>query len=601
MLYSGLLIGNIRKEYKITLGKLASGLCTPSMLTRIEKGERNVEKLLFESLYQRLGKYSDRFEILLDAVEYKKLEKRWEICNLIDKKKYTMAQIKINQYKAETNNRLHLQYMCLVECEIMHRTYTDVFECKNKLIEGLRCTIKNFCIDNVESYYLSRMEMMMVQQYARYVELSGEGNLAAKLYHRILEKLEEKRYDRSERELLSRSVGYWLMKHYMSIGEYEKALEVGTRAYEQTVRGDFIVFLAELKEGIIECNEWLGKDMAAERKKLNILKRMNEKIGVMKAVNYFPRYVEERAYNVNEVISQRRKLLGLTQEELAWGVCDVKTVSRLENKRTNLQRKYRETLLQRVKMSGDKYIAYVDTYEYRIFEKLNQIREAINAGETDMAQKIINTLTERGKLDTINSTNYIFTVNEKICLLKNGKYSKTVEEMKKILKRGIGVSGTEGLKKVILLENEWRIVDMIVSKYREIGLRSKSISYLLSVSDASVSKDIYHNGFRYVSIKSLLGNILGEMRLVEAANAYLDEALRMCAKIDLLSYIRSLTYDYAWNILEKKGKISREDKKKGKEMLEYAYVASDIYNNVRKKEKIKKICAKHEIVLDVDN
>ena len=56
MLYSGLLIGNIRKEYKITLGKLASGLCTPSMLTRIEKGERNVEKLLFESLYQRLGK-----------------------------------------------------------------------------------------------------------------------------------------------------------------------------------------------------------------------------------------------------------------------------------------------------------------------------------------------------------------------------------------------------------------------------------------------------------------------------------------------------------------------------------------------------------------
>lgn len=391
------------------------------------------------------------------------------------------------------------------------------------------------------------------------------------------------------------------MKHYMSIGEYEKALEVGTRAYEQTVRGDFIVFLAELKEGIIECNEWLGKDMAAERKKLNILKRMNEKIGVMKAVNYFPRYVEERAYNVNEVISQRRKLLGLTQEELAWGVCDVKTVSRLENKRTNLQRKYRETLLQRVKMSGDKYIAYVDTYEYRIFEKLNQIREAINAGETDMAQKIINTLTERGKLDTINSTNYIFTVNEKICLLKNGKYSKTVEEMKKILKRGIGVSGTEGLKKVILLENEWRIVDMIVSKYREIGLRSKSISYLLSVSDASVSKDIYHNGFRYVSIKSLLGNILGEMRLVEAANAYLDEALRMCAKIDLLSYIRSLTYDYAWNILEKKGNISREDKKKGKEMLEYAYVASDIYNNVRKKEKIKKICAKHEIVLDVDN
>ena len=596
-----MLIGNIRREYKIGLEKLASGLCTPCLLTRIEKGERNVEKLLFESLYQRLGKYSGRFEMLLDAGEYIKLEKRWEICELIDKGKYTEARLEIHKYKAKTKNRLHLQYMCLVECEIMHRTHRNINECKKKLLEGIKYTVENFCIDNVEEYYLSRMEMMMVQQYVRYMEISGARTAAAKLYHRILEKLEEKRYDRSERELLSRNVGYWLMKHYMSIREYRKALNVGIKTYKYTVGGDFLVFLAELKEGIIECYEYLGNDMTVERKKLNILKRMNDKIGVMKAEDFFPRYIEERSYNVNEVISQRRKMLGMTQEELAADVCDITTISRLENGKANLQRKYREILLQRVKMSGDKYIAYVDTYEYRVFEKLNLIRESINAGETDKAQNILNTLLEKYNFDTLNSRNYIVTVNEKLQLLKNGRYSKSVEDMKRLLKDSIGVNGTAGLKDVILLENEWRIVDMIVSKYKEMGERSKSIAYLLSVANTSDSKIAYHNGFRYISIESTLGNILGDMRLVDAANGYLENALRMCAKIDLLSYIKGLTYDYAWNILEKKGNIDREDMNKCKEMLEYAYVASDIYNNVRKKNKIKKICAKHEIFLDIDD
>lgn len=601
MLYSGILIGSIRKEYKIGLEKLASGLCTPCYLARVEKGERNVEKLLFESLYQRLGKYSGRFEMLLDAAEYRKLEKRWEICDLIDSGKYKEAGIEIDKYKAGTKNRLHLQYMCLAECEIMHRTHADINECRNKLLEGIRYTNRNFCVENIEEYYLSRMEMMMVQQYIRYMEIAGEKTAAAELYHRILEILEDERYDKSERELLIRNVGYRLMKHYMSIRDYKKALSVGVKIYEYTVKGDYIFFLAELKECIIECYEYLGNDMTAERKKLNILKRMNDKIGVRSAEDYFPRYIEERAYNVNEVISQRRKMLGMTQEELASDVCDVTTISRLENGKVNLQRKYREVLLKMVKMSGDKYIAYVDTYEYRVFERLNMIREAVNAGETDKAQNILDTLLEEYNFDTTNSRNYIVTVCEKLELLRSGKYSKSIEEMKSLLKESIGDNNTTELNEVILLENEWRIVDMIISKYKEIGECSKSVAHMLNLVGISDSKIMYHNGFRYISIKSTMGNILGDMRLVDAANKCLEKALIMCGKIDLLSYIRGLTYDYAWNILEKKGNISKEDMDISREMLEYAYVASDIYNNERKKKKIKSICAKHEICLEIDD
>ena len=56
MLYSGKLIRNIRTAENIKLTTLARGLCSIGQLARIENGDRSAEKLLFDSLYERLGK-----------------------------------------------------------------------------------------------------------------------------------------------------------------------------------------------------------------------------------------------------------------------------------------------------------------------------------------------------------------------------------------------------------------------------------------------------------------------------------------------------------------------------------------------------------------
>lgn len=92
MLYSGMLIGNIRKRYKISRRALGYGLVSNTALTYIENGERSVGKLLFEALYQRLGKYSGRFETLVDGDEYELLEMRWNIQDCIDEGKYSEAK-----------------------------------------------------------------------------------------------------------------------------------------------------------------------------------------------------------------------------------------------------------------------------------------------------------------------------------------------------------------------------------------------------------------------------------------------------------------------------------------------------------------------------
>lgn len=595
MLYSGKLIECIRKEQRVNLKTLAHGLCSVSHLKLIEGGERSAEKLLFESLYQRLGKYSGRFEMLLDLDEYVTLEKRWQICNSIDGKRYDEAYRLIDEYRNSTNNKIHLQYLCLAECEVMHRTGVDTDKCMDKLMEGLRYTYPEFDIDKTATYYLSRLEMYMAQQYIRYMELSGERDRAVKLYHNILRSLESDRYDRSERELLYRHMGYWLMKHYMSCENYYKALEIGEKTYRHTVSGAFIMFLAELKEGIIICREMLGQDMTEERKILDILKRMNRKFGVKSADEFFPRYTEERAYNVNDVIRQRRILHGMTQEELAGDICDISTLSKVENNKQTLSERYREKMLQKLNMSGDKYVANVDTYDYRVFEDLNRIRDAINEGKFNEAEIILGGLLSNYDLDTVNSRQYIYAIRENILMGKNKDMCTFSMKSEESTKDVVVWHGGHSLENVILFENEWRLILYTIIKQKRNKAYADAYKEIDAIDKNNNIYSLYMRSSKEIILKREKGDILGEMGQIEQASKELEKGIASSVQIDLLSCLPSLTYIYAWNLLEKKNDRNGDDIDICKEMLELAYAMSYIYDNKERMSRIKKLYEKHKI------
>lgn len=164
MLYSGKLIRNIRTAENIKLATLARGLCSIGQLARIENGDRSAEKLLFDSLYERLGKYSGRFTVLVNFDEYEQLRKRLYIYECIDDGNYEEAQRELDRYKKHTRNHIHKQFLCLAECEIMHKTGREINECMYKLMEGISYTFADFEIEHIEEYYLSRMELTSVNK-----------------------------------------------------------------------------------------------------------------------------------------------------------------------------------------------------------------------------------------------------------------------------------------------------------------------------------------------------------------------------------------------------------------------------------------------------
>ena len=67
----------LREQTKMTLEELSLGVCTPESLRNIELGKETVSKLFMEIMYQRLGKSTDKLELIVSKEVYEG-EEQWE-------------------------------------------------------------------------------------------------------------------------------------------------------------------------------------------------------------------------------------------------------------------------------------------------------------------------------------------------------------------------------------------------------------------------------------------------------------------------------------------------------------------------------------------
>ena len=120
-------------------------------------------------------------------------------------------------------------------------------------------------------------------------------------------------------------------------------------------------------------------------------------------------YMERgNVYCLNQVIRERRKLLGLSQEDAADGICDVSTLSRIENRRSSLHKKVRKSLLRRVNMSGERcdYEVISDLYEDYILR--SEIGRAVLAYDAFQAIPLWEKLAEHTKREKNKSAISIY-------------------------------------------------------------------------------------------------------------------------------------------------------------------------------------------------
>lgn len=518
------LLKNIRTEENVSLDQLAMGFMSASQLTKIENGERPINKNIRDRLLERLGIAKELYENLLDLCDFEEWDYKKKILSAIQNKKIEDAYRLLKEYKAHLreNDRINHQFILAMWGEVLKQEGAS----KEKIAECYRKAVI-LTIPDAEKVWWEKRPLSVLEMNLL-LETQTE-NL--KICEKAIDKL--------------RDAG---------------------RTY----------YLIELLEIEIQILETMPEDAVAEHLEKNETDRINAKELMSMIKNLYaeyevPAYIQDCTYfyqqkwifSMKDVLRTRREMFGLTQEQLCEGICSVKSLRRAEKGQTDMQRETLKKLLNRLGLSGQMQWSRLITSDREVIRMAEEMADYINDRKFSVASKQLESMKSRIDLDIPQNKQYFL---EKQALLEFEQGKVTREEFVKMEKEALECTlRAENLyrkenvylteREIICISNSWKgmeekqkreSINLILRLYDYYALNnglSQAISVYEIVTEAAVNE---------------LGNNGEHVRAEEIDRKSIKASLS-CRRVWDIHY---KIYDILWNEKE----IQKKNKEKNRNM-----------------------------------
>jgi len=361
----GEFIAKLRTEKGISQSELCSGLCTKSMLSRFERGEREPEKLMQNRFLTRLGVAPENYENFLYYNDYCRWEKRQGILHHILEEKIDIAKNLLESYRQEYDMEyvLEKQFYLAMLAQIERYEGADETYLAELFGNALTLTVSDFKDGRFFEKVLSLEEINLLLEYIHCSESALEE------YEELLAYI-----DKMERDLLGmakiypKTVYYYYLaweKHGKKEREsVHRMFELCDKAIELLRDANRLFYMWELL-GMKERLLWTLKKMGFKEEDHEVrlqecrtwketLEVIYKEAGVtIEMYEFCYLYVESQNYCIGDVIRIRRKMLGLSQEKLSENICDPRRVSQLERNLSKPQKEVVQLLFERLNLSTE--------------------------------------------------------------------------------------------------------------------------------------------------------------------------------------------------------------------------------------------------------
>lgn len=563
----------IREMQKKSLSTLGRGLYCPSMIARIETGERLPKKLERDRIVARLGVSGEGYEDYLSREEYTEWVLRQEILGCIKEKEFSTIEDLLERFAAIPKiGKVEKQFL-----EAMRFMYLKL---KGESEEKLRPVIEravSYTIPDVKKGFrkkllLSDQEINLLIEYVSLYyysdDESEQRDWKLKRYADVDNYVQQSCIDDiGKTKVVPKLVYYVCLTHLektVPVDEMRYCLNLCNDAIEllrDTKKMYYFIELLEMRQTliglIIDQDALLKEDEAEELKKVAVTSKAwaETLVGLYHKYEISPYmddftylYIETESYNTNEVVRLRRKMYGYTQEELAKGVCSARTVVRAERDEISLQRFDLKGLFEKLGLCPEYVRANVISHDPEAFILRRKIARYSNSRDLEKWAPALDKLESMLNMDIIHNKQAI--ARSRVLLDEyTQKLSRdiVVERLKEVLEVTMPIEGLLKSKKWYLTveeisclhniavridKNQKNDYFMILNKYCEMTLNNQNVMKRLSVNDLLVT-----------GIASYLGN-LGEY----VASTELGEQM---IKINLASRrMRTLArnlYNTCWN------------------------------------------------------
>lgn len=555
----GIYLGKIREYEKITRAQLAEGLCSEAQLARIESGEREADKLLTDALLQRMGKPADLFMRLLDEAEVQDYRKRNQILHSIQMGERERAVEQLMQYRKGKKGKLEDQFIRIVELNLDYLRGVAEEELRERIREALLLTQPRYGQISLSRLLLSRNEGCLLLAYLKLKEKQMGEEAVAEEWQALLEYFRQPRYEQGERIYLYPCVACHVAEQQYQKGNLMEAMllcEQGIKELQEEEKLYYYRELLLLKQKIADALGW--KDEIAG-KLAEYLQEIQDIYGEAGNELWIP-YVEgDDVHSIGQAVAERRQLLGMSQEELAFGICDTSTVSRIENRKSIVQKSIRTQLLQRVNLSGERYDYEVITENYEDYLLRSQLGRAINDDAWDQAEKL---LAELRSHISETKTNYQYLEMAESCIreqLPEGRDDKkTLEERIECLWQELRITlpsfpqekkQIENCPAITLSINEIVILKQLASGYYRQENAEMGLAILFYLKKCMERVELHRelDVDAYTLCMRTLVSILGDVGRYEESDEMALECLRLVLGKKQSKQVASFLYDIAWN------------------------------------------------------
>jgi len=241
MIFAGAMIKEYRNSRKISAEKLSKGICDPSSLRRIEKGERSPSVFVLGKLMERLGFESNRFFLnFTTKAEFEFLNLYYEIEALIMSNRFDEAKSQITLLEhletkldnGKNAKRMRRQMILVLLCCISQGAGVDASERFTLIEEALELTIPDFDETKISGYMISYDEIALLNMLATTHGGLGNSEREVNILHSVKDAMDKFYIDEYEK-----SRGYTLTLYNLSsalglAGRHEEVLDISNIAIE---------------------------------------------------------------------------------------------------------------------------------------------------------------------------------------------------------------------------------------------------------------------------------------------------------------------------------------------------------------------------------
>lgn len=580
-----------REQKKIERDVFGRGIFTPSSMSKVERGERYPDKQTRDRLLARLGESGYDYENFLQPDEYADWEERRNILDSLDDLKLEVAAQLLEQYekKKSTKERVAKQFLLTMRVQWMELKGVPKEERFRVLEQAVKLTIPTIDKTPVAELVLSIQELNLVLEYGAYKWPERLQELCLEL----LQYLDRNAFDQESKAMLGAKLALYYCnaedlerekEPKARLQRLEQALSICTNGIEALRDHQKIYFAWELlqKKGqyisqLLKYNvvffekqvEEYQKELEQTREFYQLIDGLYGKYQIPKETNSFTCfYREHEIYCINDVIRARRRMLGISREELEKALlCGKSTLKRLESNTTNVQMEIAQGLFDRFCLSTEMHRAQIVTDSQEALRVEEEFRWEYNQRNYKKAEELLNKLRTLIPMTRRINRQYIF-YEEKVLAYDKGEISK--EEYLQYAKEALEM--TIPLPAAMAEIREERTRNGKVwppEKY----LTNMEVTILKNVANSYGSTEenayweVLKEYFGWLEKKCTLAPILGmygfvmtsvaswlgDMERYEESNAINEKILREVLRTRSLSHAHRNMYGLLWNEGKQKG------------------------------------------------